>query len=154
MLASRLSRVAASSNRCIIDSKGLSSLISLASSTKALGIDFLPGTDMNAWGEHYLNGAKHLRSRLSEFTCAYHWEPRLYPTFGTSSNDRKSRLASNSWVDLKSQIRVPVRRFLVYNLANFGGGFERNEARNTSSRDYYPDRLFDDGACSKQHASR
>src|SRR6185436_11581633 len=85
MFGSRLSRVAASSNRCIIDSKGLSSLISLASSTKALGIDFLPGTDMNAWGEHYLNGAKHLRSRLSEFTCAYHWEPRLYPTFGTSS---------------------------------------------------------------------
>src|SRR6185369_4480811 len=59
MLGSRLSRVAASSNRCIIDSKGLSSLISLASSTKALGIDFLPGADMNAWGEHYLNGAKH-----------------------------------------------------------------------------------------------
>src|SRR6185503_16065572 len=59
MLGSRLSRAAASSNRCIMDSKGLSSLISLASSTKALGIDFLPGADMNAWGEHYLNGAKH-----------------------------------------------------------------------------------------------
>src|SRR6266478_916713 len=78
MFGSRLSLAAASSKRCIIDSNGLSSLISLASSTKALGIDFLRPRMLNAKGEHtkirtkFQNGLPDVHSPV---------EPRLYPTF-------------------------------------------------------------------------
>src|SRR5207253_2596907 len=67
MFGSRFSLEAASSNRCIIDSNGFSSLISFASSTKALGIDFLRTRMLSANGEHSRNEAKS-ESRLLDFT--------------------------------------------------------------------------------------
>jgi Tfp pilus assembly protein PilF len=79
---------------------------------------------MNAWGEHYLNGAKH-------FGAGY--QSSLALITGSRDYIRRSelqamtrRVGTHRTLGLirKSQIRVPVRRFLVYNLANFGGGFE------------------------------